>query len=799
MHDLRFAIRFFARRRTFTIFLIAVMAGAAALASVVFSVYDQIVVRPLPFAEPDRLVVVEREHVLVEHGKGVDLAPREVHELPQFDSFGIYDTGWVTVLAGEELVRLRAAAATSGVFQVLRVSPLLGRTLYPEDDAARPVAVLGFDVWMRHFKGDAGVIGALVRIDDQPFTVVGVMPRQFSYPGVSLWVPPHADGQMTAPMFRPTVIARLRRGVSRHEATEALLRIRTQFFGGRAGRPARPIAPLQRPFALTYGRVATVLSILIALLLAAACANVAGLLVSLTWTRQLEFSTRISQGASPGRLLRQLTLEAGLLASGGAALGVVLAYIGWKTFIASLPAAPVETAFLVFDARALAAGMLVILLCAALVCAIVFISVPRHRCVAPHEPAYAGRSKTRGGWLIALSSAAALCVMALVSATYASIADEAERSLGFKNDHAVALEVSLPRSRYSSANAVLALARDVTSRFPEGLGRIALTDVPPASDVRPPGVGLKLGNDPAASPRLQRGPGGRTTVALPEGPVASLVAVTPGYFEIMGVPVLAGRTFTDDDAQGNAEVAILSEGAARGITTDTASLIGKTLSNGAGGQWEIVGIVGDVSLIPNPLFPERRELQVYRPFRQQVPRDRLGIVIDPTADANGAVTELRRELRLIDAAIPVFNVRSMGRLVADTFARERFITGFAGLVAMLVLGLTAAGVYGTLTQLVGQRMREFGIRAALGAAPHELWRPVVWSALALVLVGSLCGAIAGVAGWKWFAAVTPNARRPSVPMLLWCAVVVAGAALIAAYGPARRASKADPAELLRAN
>lgn len=798
MHDLRFATRFFARGHTFTIFVVAFMAVTAALASVVFSVYDQVVVRPLPFEEPGRLVLLEREHVLVEHAKGVRLAPRDVYELPQFDSFGIYDTGWVTVLAGENLVRLRAAAATGGVFQVLRARPLLGRTLEPQDDAAVPVAVLGYDVWTRYFNSDAGAVGRTIHINDRPFLVVGVMPQQFSYPGVSLWLPPQADPQMTAPMFRPTVMARLSHGVSREAAAEALARLRRQFFGNPAGRPARPIAPLERPLAATYGRVARALTVLTGLLLVAACTNVAGLLISLTWTRQLEFSTRIALGASPGRLLRQITVEAGLLASAGAALGVALGYAGWRRFVASLPVSSIEAAFLVFDARALAVGLAVVFLCAALVCAVVSVPAFRQRSVSS-EPTFAAQSRIRGGWLITLSSGAAVCLMSIVSAMYVSLAAEAERSLGFSNDRAIAIEVSLPRSRYRDSETVLAFAGEVTSRFSQDLGRIALTDVPPASDVRPAGIVLKLGTDPAASSRVEDGPGGRLRVVLADGPVASVVAVTPTYFDIMGVPVLAGRAFTDDDGPGSAEVVVLSEGAARRITSNITSLIGQTLSNGAGGQWDIVGIVGDASLIPHPLAPGRKELQVYRPFRQLVPRDRLGILIDPGPNPDSAVAALRHDLLQMDPTVPMFNVRNMGRLVADTFARERFITGFAGLVALLVLGLSAVGVYGTLSQFVGQRMREFGIKVALGATPRTLWRPILRWTLIFVLVGSSCGAMAGIAVWRWLATFTVGAQRPSASMLLWCAAIVAIVAVFAASGPARRASRADPAELLRAS
>lgn len=809
LQDVRFGWRLFRRQPSFAALALTTLVLGIASSTAIFTICDRVLLRPLPYPDPDRVVLLDRGAVHIMHGpQGHSISPPEATRLPEFVALGIYDTGGLNLGDDTRPVRLQAAAANSGFFDALGVAPLIGRAFSREEDTGARVVEVSFNAWRHYFNSDRQVLDRSIDLNGKPFRVVGVMPRGFTFPqGVDVWVPPYSDRQMTGVAFGGQVIGRLAPDVAIAQATEALRQLREVTYGHEdGGAPGPSMAPMRERL-VTHARPTLLfLAAIAGLLLAAACANVAGLLLSRVRTRARELHVRRALGASRGRLARQLLTESLLLTGAGAIGGVTVAAGAIRLFAAAVPALLPDAVVTGIDLRFLAVGAAVSAIAGAVFSLGPVLSAGRRgdREIVREGHTAATRTSLFGAGLITTQTAAAIVLLAATSAALGLVSRLMRVDLGFHNDRAVVVELTLPRSQYDGVAAVNGFVDRLETRLSAlpGVAHVGVTSQPPGGAGTTFGFLLRLEHDPAAAaPPPIRAHGGRMTVTLAEGPYGDQLAASPDYFRAIGVPLLHGRFFTRADSARVRPVAILSESAARAIGPQVRSLIGKRLAPadvgylGFEAATEIVGIVGDVRLWG---ATGRDSMQVYLPIPQSEISGVLGIAVDGTAGADVLVAAVRQALRDVDPHLPVYNIQPIADLRARFLATERLMLALAAVFSVMALVLVAIGLYGVLAQFVAQRTREIGIRMALGADRARLRRGIVFSGLRMAIGGAVVGmAIVGL-GWRAAAGLLPGLDAPNVATLTGDALILLAVAGLAAWIPARRASSVDPTVALRA-
>jgi predicted permease len=683
--DLRYALRLARRQPGFTAVAVATLALGIAAATAIFTICDRVLIQPLPYADPDRIVVLHK----VSFGfsaRGMTVG-RAAASSPALSAVGLYAPGGMNLGEADAPQRVNAAVVTHGFFQSLGAQPVAGRALTPDDDRdfAR-VAVLSFDLWRRRFHEDRAAIGREIRLNSQAFTVVGVMPRGFDFPAdASVWVPIGSDGQVTGGALAPSVVARLAPDMTPAQAAEALTRAEGAARPGGDNDPAI-VTSLKEELVGGARPNLLLLAALVGLLLAATSANVAGLLLSRLRVRQRELSLRSALGASRGRLVAQLTVESGAIAAAGAALGLVLTFWMLRAFEAAVPtfAAHVDLSHPGFDVFGVAGAVTAL---STLIAGAGPALAVRKR--APADILRAGASTARssrwfGQSLVVAQIALALVLLAGTSATLAVLARLGRVDLGFDNPRAIVFELTIPLSRYGSAAGVPALIAEIERglRAIPGVSSVGVTDYAPGSAQTGIGMPIAAPGDPEPAD------GSRQT--------ASLLIATPDYFRAMGIRMIAGRAFTERDVAAAPRVAILSESAARALAGEPARAIGRRVEDrfrpNAGGL-EVVGVVADVRL-------RRRmtgtQAQLYQPVAQTFVRGSAGVAIDADGEVETVIARARDVLRRIDADLPIYSVLRLSDLRARYLATERVTVALTAAFGGLSIVLAAVGLYGLL-------------------------------------------------------------------------------------------------------
>jgi predicted permease len=788
MQDTRYFLRMAVRQPAFTLLTIGTLGLGIAAATAVFTICSRVLIQPLPYTDPDRIVVLDN----VGFGftaRGMTVA-RFVADLPELAAVGLYAPGGLNLGDADMPLRVPAAAVSHGFFPALGAAAALGRTTSIDDDLAfAPVAVISAGAWRRLFDADPAAPGRQLRLNSQAFTVIGVMPDGFSFPaGTDVWIPVGADQQLTGAAFAPMLVARLRHGVSEAQTVEALARAEAAQ-GRSSPDDDRPIVtPLKTELVGGTRPSLLFLTGLAGLLLAATSANVAGLLLARLRTRQRELLLRSALGASRGRLVRQVATECALLSAAGAAAGFGLAILIVRAFRASVPTFAPHVDLTRIDADMLAVGGGVTLAVALLFGAGPAAAVLRR---PPAGVMREGASPSRGArWfgqtLVVVQIAAALVLLAGTGAALTAMVRLHRVPLGFDNARAIVFELTLPFSRYRNAAAVTALVEQIETalrRLP-GVRAVGVTDYAPGSAQT--GIGMRLLETHEPRDAEESRPG------------ASMLMATPGYFDAMGVRVIAGRRFTSADRAAAPRVAIVSEGAARSLTPDPAGAVGRRVQmrfGKPGESLEIVGVVADVRL--------RRQMtgtqtQIYLPVAQSFVRGSAGVVIDADGSEEQVIARARQVLTTIDPELPLYNVVRVADLRARFLATERVTLALGGAFGALALALAAIGLYGTLSQLVAQRRREIGIRLALGASRARLTGSVVWTSVRVAGLGCAAGVALTAGGAQMLAAAVPSFEAPGAGVMALDVLVLLAAAIAAAWLPARRAARVDPLVALRA-
>ncbi len=801
--DVRYGWRKLRSRPAFAVTAVLTFALGLGATTAIFSVVYAVLLRPLPYPRPDRLVRIwdvhpgGYDHNIVSSGDY--LAWRE--SARSFRTLGAFGWNFGLGMIGRDgkPVRVEATQIAPSVFRILGESAARGRTFSPaegRDDGGR-VALLSWGLWRTRFGGDDSVVGRSVELNDVAYTVVGVMPRGFDFPNpqVDVWLPLQlgaADrGDHKAHKWR--VIGRLRDGATLGQASSEIEtitdRLRRQYPETMEGWGVH-LVPFRSDLVAGVRPLLLALLGMVVLVLLITCANLANLLLARALGREREVAVRAALGAGRGRLVRQFLVESLVVAVLGGLLGVGLVALGLHGLVALAPRdipllghTRIDPAVLGFSAATTLAATLL------------FGMVPALRATAA-DPAgslgargggstgHAG-SRIRSGLLVA---EVALSVVLLVGTglLVRSFLKLHEADLGLQPNHVLAATVDLPRSRYPDTGAQAAFYRQLVDRV-EGLPGV----VSAAGTAEPPVVGY----DMTFGFAIQGRPSSRANGMESDVPVR---AVTPGYFATMGIPLERGRVFDDRDRPESPRVAVINRTLARQSWPD-ADPIGQRISFGGPtgpDWWEVVGVVGDVK---NRGADLPAQPAIYLPLAQKTWdwMSWLTIVARTRADPAALATPFRRALWGLDDRLPVQRLTTMDAIYAESVARRRFaallVGGFGALA--LVLGLT--GVYGVLSYSVGERRREFGVRMALGAGRPAIAAAVVGRGLRLSLLGTGIGLVAALWLTRFLRSLLFEVPATDPLTFVAVPVLLVAVACLAAYLPARRAARLDPIDVLR--
>ena len=799
LQDLRYGSRMLARNRGFAAVAILTLALGIGANTAIFSVVDTVLLRPLPFKDPSHLVWAT-ERFQVTHGAAVVISPdfmgwkdrNQVFE--QICAFGGGVGGNLTG-AGEP-ARVRVTSVTAGFFPMLGVQPVAGRTFLPSENkqAQRHVALLNEALWRSRFGSDPHMVGKNVRLDDDAFTVVGVMPANLRYPAADVWIPLALDADEFSPRSPRwtilTVIARLKLGVEIGRA-QSDLQLITQQMDREYPPEAAPFRAHERVeviplHALLVRNVRSLLLILLGVVgfvLLIACANVANLLLSRGVLRGKEMAVRAALGARRLRLIRQLLTEGLLMAAAGGLLGILAGLSGTKILAQLIP--PNLSSEIHLDLRVLAfsAGIAVL---AVLVFGFVpaFIASRTDVSEALKEgglQAGAGPSAHRLRALLAAGEIAlSLILLAGAGLLARSFLRLTEVELGFDPHGLLIATVDRPLTANFDSQRHAAFFHDALERIRNlpGVKDAALTTHYP----------LEHFNNTTLMLNVRGAENFRPPQPIP------ITAISPDYFRVMRIRLLKGRAFGEADTRGAQDVVIVNESFARMVFKAGDPLSQQISFGPPPAPWsEVVGVVADVrdSALEREPIPE-----IFVPYLQQ-PSFSMTVLLRSPGSPQALVGAVRKAVEGIDRNQPLSNTTTMDEVIAGLVAPRRFQVMLLGLFALLALLLAAVGIYGVVSYSCSQRVHEFGVRIALGAERRDLLRMVIRQGAKLAVMG-VCVGIGGALVLTRFLSSMLYGVKPTDPLtLVGVSSILTAVALLASYIPARRATKVDPMVALR--
>lgn len=800
---LRHAARALWRRPALTLVALATLALGIGANSAIFSVINAVLLEPLPFRAPERLVTVWTTSPGQGLVEGFSSYPdfrdwREQTEgLDGLAAVWTFPNGDVNLTGGAEPQRVSVARITPGYFEVLGVRPLHGRT-FQEDESIvgnHRRAILSYRLWHDTFEADTTLVGRSVMVNGFPYTVVGVMPAELSKRSVQvlgtdvqIWRPLVPEDNQTGgrEARKLRVVGRLAEGVVLESAESALNIVASRLAAIHPGTNRDVgirLVRLREHVVKDVRRGLLFLSAAVGVVLLGACANVANLLLIRAAAARKEFAVRRALGASRADLLTRVLSEALLLGAGGAVLGVLLAYWTVRAFVAIGPADIPLLADARIDGRVLGFTVLAALLTVGAAGLAPVWRLSRTR-VTEMLGQSATRLRGREDHRLMRTLTVAQIALAMVLVTSGGLLVRSFGALirtdpGIDPERILSFQLELPMgTTYTSQDgrdAFFGALLEQAGALP-GVHAVTMASAPPLEE-EPTLYSFRL---PGSADAREL----RATVRL----------VGPDYFRLLGIPVLAGRVFDDTDRRGGPRVVVVSRALARAAWGD-ASPIGRRVALAFGGEAEVVGVAGDV--LAGGLDTEASRT-VYAPAAQ-LAYNFMTLLVKTAGEPDALLPSLRTLVRRLDPALPLYRIRTVDELVRGSVAQQRFQVLLIGSFSMLMLVLAAIGIYGVTAYGVGERTNELGLRAALGASRVALrWQILRESAL-MALTGSAVGGLASYA----LSGTLRRLLREMTPLDL-TTVLAAGslltlAALISAAVPANRAAAADPMQALRAD
>ncbi len=808
VHDVRYGIRMLAKNPGFTVAAVLTLALGVGANTAVFSVVNSVLLKPLPYAEPDRLVRVESMWTRGGPHPNPLSYPDFFDFRAQNHVFEHLVTSRDTSLALTGVgtpMQVDGEMVTWDLFPTLGIQPQLGRGfLQSEEAAGEHVVVLSHALWQRQFGGDRGIAGRTITLDRKPYTVVGVAPPSFAFPvnepNVQLWTTiavdreaPAGDQPITeqrgAHLLR--ALGRIRPGVSIEQAradlnviAAALAKKYPDSNTNHAQASVRPelqtlVGESRTPLLILLGAVGMVLLI--------ACGNIANLLLARTANREQEMAVRAAMGASRGRVIRQLLTESLLLAILGGAAGTLLAEYVLGVVLPLGGRSIPRLAQTSVDSQVLGFSLLLTLL------TIVFFGLmpALHASKVNFAASLKEGSRSSIGKhdrirdvLVIAQVTLGLVLVTAAGLLMASFLRLERSDLGLKPDHLLTFWFNLPEPQYSSAQEV--------AFYDHLLERMrALPGVESAAGAWP----MPLGGDNATVGfDIEERP------ATPaDRPSARMALITPGYFSTAGIPLLRGRTFNEHDDLTAPKVLVVNKAFANKYFPHE-EVIGKRITPGATGPGEsketaheIVGVVGNAKLFADDAEPEPIYYFPYKQLAWQPPVVMLRTAVPPRS-LESAVS---KEMGTLDPLVPVFQIRTMEELLSTQVTEPRFHTVLLGCFAGVALLLTMVGLYGVMAYSVARRTREIGVRVALGASRRTVLAMVLKRAVVLLAAGLALGLAASLAADRLLQSMLFGISTLNPVVLGLSGLLVALTGLFAAYLPARRAARVDPMEALR--
>jgi putative ABC transport system permease protein len=810
LRNLRYSLRALAKSPGFAAVAIITLALGIGANTAIFSVVNSVLLQPLSYPEPDRLV--ELEGISPQGNSDATSIPKFnawQDQTQVFDSVAAYDFAGpgINLTGGDRPEQLKGIRVSKDYFRVFGAPMALGRTFSADED--RPggpaVAVISNGLWRSRYGSDPGIINRTIDLGGEPYSVIGVLGPTFtSDPPSDIWLPLKPDPNSVDQGHYLRGTARLKLGITLAQA-QAAMKLAAEQFKRKFPSPSvlgpqdsftavplrdRVIGESRRGLLLLFGAVGFVLLI--------ACANVANLLLARATIRRREMAIRSAMGAGRSRIIWQLLTESLLLSVAGGILGLALGYLGLHSLLAmnpgNIPRIGEHGEGVTMDWRVLAFTF-----AAALLTGLIFGLVPALTTSLSDLSNILRESGSRTGSGVRHNKARSILVvtemaLALVLLVGAALLIRTFAALrgvnpGFDARNVLTLQMSLAGQRFTKAAVVEQLERDGRRRVERlpGVAATALTCCLPLQG----GYGLPFNIE------------GQTSKDDSEAPGAGWASTSPGYFEVLRMSVVQGRAFTDQDSGAAPRVVIVNKTLAKKFFPKGDALNSRiTIGKGVGPEFEeppreIVGIVGDVhdsslSDLPSPIM--------YVPIAQL--NDGVIALINGIGAAQWIVrtklqpfslsADIQRELREASGGLPVAHIRSMQEIVSQSTAQSDFYMTLLTIFAAVALLLAAIGVYGLMAYSVQQRTQEIGVRMALGANPRQVRRMVVFQGMKLALVGVIIGVASALAFARLLSSLLFGVKPWDPVTIILVAVLLSAVTLLATYLPARRASRVDP-------
>jgi putative ABC transport system permease protein len=798
LRDVRYGVRMLLRNRAFTVVSVIALALGIGANVAIFSVINGVLLRPLPYKDPERLMMI-----------------RET-KLPQFPEFSVASGNFIdwkkqqtvferlvalkgvsfNLIGIGEPERLRGTSVSEGFLAMFGVQPQLGRDFLAEEyqSGHSNVAILSYGLWQRRFGGDTKILNQTITLDGQSYTVIGVMPAEFQLEGreSDLWTPvvfteQHAQNHGGHSFG---AIGQLRPGVTVAQARAEMSAI--------AGRLAAQypndvgwdvkLIPLQEFLVRSIKPALLVLMVAVAFVLLIACVNVANLLLARAAGRQKEIATRTALGAGRWRIIRQLLTESLLLSLLGGLSGLVLAKWGMELLLRLAPAGLPRMGNVSLDGRALVFTATITLLTG-----VIFGLVPALQASKPNlneTMKDAGRGSTEGGrrqlirsLLVVLEVASALVLLVGAGLMIKSFWRLQQVDPGFNPENTLTMSVQLPQGKYPEEPQQVLFFQQLIERA----GAIPGVQVAAAGQLIP-----LSGNDMVLAFEID----GRAPLPPGASQSTNYYSISADYFKAMGIPLRRGRGFTERDTKDSPRVAVINETMAQKMFPGEEPL-GKRItfdSREDKPEWfEIVGIVGDVKQYG---LDQATTMQTYEPYTQQT-FSYMTLVVRAPGDPTNLTAAIRNEILKLDKDQPAGNIKTLNEYFSTSIAQQRFSMALLGVFAAVALVLAAVGIYGVLSYAVTQRTHEIGIRMALGAGQRHVLRLVVGQGMVLTVIGVAGGLVAAFALTRLMASLLFGVTATDAATYASVASTLFAVALLACYIPARRATKVDPLVALR--
>ena len=798
--DLRYGVRMLLRSPGVTFVAILAIALGVGANTTIFSVVNTVLLRPLPFAESEKLVKV----LTTDAKRGRNDLPTSFPNFTDwreqngtFEHMTAYSEASATLAGSDMPEQIYGVAATSDMFPLLGVKTFLGRPFLPEEEkpGSAPVAVISYGLWQRRFGSDRKLVGQQVMLDGKSTTIVGVMPPGFKFPldaeKTEIWSPldPTSEMNKSRGSRYLDVVARLKAGATMQQAQSDMdaiaRRLEEQYQGNNMGRGIRLVSLYED----TVGNVRPALLVLLAAVgcvLLIACANVANLLLARSAARHKEIAVRTALGASRWRIIRQLLTESVLLSSVGGISGLLLAMWGVDVLLKLIPSSVPRTQEIAMDARVLGFTLAVSLLTG-----IVFGLAPAlqaSRLNLNESLKEGGRGSTEG-WRrnrvrsLLVVSEVALSLMLLIGAGLLIKSFQRLRDInpGFNPDRVLTMSLVLPEAKYDEAEKQSLFFQQLVGKASQ------LPGVESVGLIHP----LPLGGSHTTTTFTIEG---RPPLAPSDQLNANTRAVSTDFFRAMGIPLIKGRVFTEKDSGDAPKVMLVNETLARRFFAGEDPIGKRAIVYPFKEPCEIVGIVGDVKhrSLDTEAGPE-----FYLSYLQS-PQPEMSLVARTTSsDPAGLANTIQSTVLQLDKDQPVSDVKTMNQLLGESTASRRFNMLLLGIFAFIALVLASVGIFGVMSYTVTQRTHEIGIRMALGAQVRDVFKLVVGQGMILVLIGVSLGTLGAFAVTRLMSSLLYGVSATDPLTFVGVALLLAAIAFLACLIPARRATKVDPMVALR--